>query len=66
MFPDLNTRWRVLVADAVNEYGESYEVFFWQELGYNYKEIRADRVTFFITEMGAGTHTFTYLARISL
>ncbi|HLF89465.1 MAG TPA: MG2 domain-containing protein, partial [Anaerolineales bacterium] len=51
------------VADAVNEYGESYEVFFWRELGYNYKEIRADRITFFITEMGAGTHTFTYLAR---
>jgi alpha-2-macroglobulin len=35
----------------------------WQSLGYNYKEVRGDRVTFFITEMGNGRHTFTYMAR---
>ncbi len=38
-------------------------IYFWQGLGYNYKEVRGDRVTFFITEMATGTHTFTYLAR---
>lgn len=37
----------------------------WQTLGYNHKEIFGDRVSFFITELGAGQHTFTYLARAS-
>ena len=36
---------------------------FWQTLGYNHKEVRSDRVTFFITEMSSGRHTFTYMAR---
>jgi uncharacterized protein YfaS (alpha-2-macroglobulin family) len=33
------------------------------EGGYNYKEIYRDRVRFFISELGAATHTFAYLAR---
>ncbi len=37
--------------------------YYWQEHGYNYKEVRGERVSFFITEMGAGRHTFAYLAR---
>ena len=37
--------------------------FFWQDYGYNNKEIRSDRVSFFITEMNSGSHTFTYFAR---
>jgi uncharacterized protein YfaS (alpha-2-macroglobulin family) len=37
--------------------------FVWQSLGYNHKEIFGDRVNFFITELDAGQHTFTYLAR---
>lgn len=37
--------------------------FFWRELGYNFKEVRADRVTFFITQLEAGLHTYSYLAR---
>jgi hypothetical protein len=36
---------------------------YWEEVGYNYKEVRADRVSFFITEMEAGTHTFSYYGR---
>jgi len=36
---------------------------YWREYGYNYKEVRGERVNFFITEMGKGTRTFTYLAR---
>ncbi|MCP4425761.1 MAG: hypothetical protein GY803_14800, partial [Chloroflexi bacterium] len=44
-------------------YEREPETFFWQEYGYNYKEVRANRVTFFITEMDKGSHTFTYLAR---
>ena len=35
----------------------------WSQLGCNYKEVRADRVSFFITEMATGRHTLTYMAR---
>jgi alpha-2-macroglobulin len=42
---------------------EDYRPFYWQEYGYNYKEIRADRVVFFITSMEKGTRSFTYYAR---
>lgn len=38
-------------------------VYYWREYGYNYKEIRDDRVSFFITEFPAGERVFTYLAR---
>ncbi|MEZ4590783.1 MAG: Ig-like domain-containing protein [Chloroflexota bacterium] len=37
--------------------------FYWRELGYNYKEIRGDRVSFFVTEMNGSVHTYTYFAR---
>jgi len=39
------------------------EIFYWEDYGYNYKEIRADRVSFFITQMGKGKREYTYLAR---
>jgi len=39
-------------------------MFAWQQNGYNHKEIRADHVTFFFTELEEGTHTISYLARI--
>ncbi|MEZ4673039.1 MAG: hypothetical protein R2932_02205 [Caldilineaceae bacterium] len=32
-------------------------------MGYNHKEIRADRATFFVTTMAAGSWQVTYLAR---
>ncbi len=35
----------------------------WRRYGYNYKEVRGDRVSFFITELSGGMHTFTYYAR---
>jgi len=35
----------------------------WQSLGYNHKEVHGDRVSFFITELTAGQHTFNYYAR---
>jgi hypothetical protein len=35
----------------------------WRQLGYNNKEVRGNRVSFFITAMAAGRHTFTYTAR---
>jgi uncharacterized protein YfaS (alpha-2-macroglobulin family) len=38
--------------------------FAWKENGYNHKEIRADRVSFFFTELSEGRHTVTYLARV--
>ncbi len=37
----------------------------WESFGYNYKEVRADRVSFFITEVKRGTRTFTYMARVT-
>jgi len=43
---------------------ECYDpVYHWQEYGYNNKEVRGDRVSFFITQLSAGQHTFTYYAR---
>jgi uncharacterized protein YfaS (alpha-2-macroglobulin family) len=42
---------------------EYYQPFYWEEYGYNYKEIRSDRVVFFITSMQKGIRTFTYFAR---
>jgi uncharacterized protein YfaS (alpha-2-macroglobulin family) len=41
---------------------DSFE-YQWQELGYNYKEVHGDRVSFFITEMDGSLRTFTYFAR---
>ncbi len=35
----------------------------WHELGYNYKEIRDGRVTFFVTSLDGYTTTFEYMAR---
>jgi uncharacterized protein YfaS (alpha-2-macroglobulin family) len=37
--------------------------YYWQEYGYNNKEVYGDRVSFFITEMSKGVSTFSYLAR---
>jgi len=42
---------------------EDYRPTYWQEYGYNYKEIRGDRVVFFITSFEKGTRTFTYYTR---
>lgn len=36
---------------------------FWREYGYNRKELRDDRVTFFTTWLSAGRHEFTYRMR---
>jgi uncharacterized protein YfaS (alpha-2-macroglobulin family) len=44
---------------------EDYWPFYWEEFGYNYKEIRGDRVVFFITTLEKGTRTFTYYARVT-
>jgi uncharacterized protein YfaS (alpha-2-macroglobulin family) len=38
-------------------------VFYWQEYGYNRKEVRDERVTFFINQFMPGRHTYTYLMR---
>ncbi|MCI0551405.1 MAG: MG2 domain-containing protein [Anaerolineae bacterium] len=63
----LNESLNSTTQDAVN-YGFDYyeERFFWQDYGYNYKEIRGDRVSFFITEFKQGLKTFKYLARATM
>lgn len=43
-----------------SQYGPTYH---WMEYGYNYKEIRGDRVTFFVTDLPTGRRTLTYYAR---
>jgi uncharacterized protein YfaS (alpha-2-macroglobulin family) len=45
----------------VDDFGEA--IYYWEELGYNYKEVRADRVSFFVTELSSGTYEYSYLAR---
>lgn len=42
---------------------DNYEGFYWEDYGYNYKEIRGSRVSFFVKEMSQGAHVYTYLAR---
>jgi uncharacterized protein YfaS (alpha-2-macroglobulin family) len=42
---------------------DTQEAYSWQEYGYNNKEVHADRVSFFISELNAGEHSYTYLAR---
>jgi alpha-2-macroglobulin len=37
--------------------------YYWQEYGYNHKEVYGDRVSFFITELPVGQRTLTYFAR---
>uniref|UniRef100_UPI0035B1CF6C alpha-2-macroglobulin family protein n=1 Tax=Promineifilum sp. TaxID=2664178 RepID=UPI0035B1CF6C len=60
----LNERLNATSHDAVRgpyEYWPPEET--WRSYGYNYKEIREGRVTFFISELPIGTHTFEYTAR---
>ena len=37
--------------------------YFWQEYGYNQKEVYGDRVSFFVSELEAGRHSYEYVAR---
>lgn len=53
----------VTVGTPPSEFYEDFTRYSWQEYGYNYKEIRGDRVVFFITNFGKGAHKFTYFAR---
>jgi len=41
----------------------AWEYNIWDDFNYNYKEIRGDRVVFFISELEKGKQTFTYFAR---
>jgi len=52
----LNTTSRV--ASAYDE-----PVYYWEDYGYNQKEIWGDRVIFFVTEFAQGRRTFSYYAR---
>ncbi len=38
-------------------------LYFWENYGYNNKQIFGDRVTFFVTNFSSGQRTFTYTAR---
>ena len=47
-----------------SDYGGVDDEFRYERYGYNQKEIRDDRVVFFITHLRRGTQTITYLARV--
>ena len=38
-------------------------VYYWEEYGYNRKDVRDERVSFFITHLAPGQRTLTYLVR---
>jgi uncharacterized protein YfaS (alpha-2-macroglobulin family) len=62
----LNERLNTTSYLAWNEDIYYYEVdnpFYWDDYGYNYKEIREGRVSFFIRGLGEGLYTFDYYAR---
>ena len=60
---ELNERLNTISHEALDYWQEVPT--YWREYGYNYKEIRGERVTFFITEADRGTHFITYLARVT-
>ncbi|MBK8433047.1 MAG: hypothetical protein IPL28_17900 [Chloroflexi bacterium] len=39
--------------------------YYWREYGYNYKEVFADRVSFFVTTLPDGRHVYEYTARVT-
>ena len=68
--------WYVLISDPIPagfevveermnpiSWGGYWEVFYWNEWGYNQKEARDDRVEYFVTYLWKGEHTYTYLMR---
>jgi uncharacterized protein YfaS (alpha-2-macroglobulin family) len=59
----VNERLNTTSYTARQGYYEEREDFFYQDYGYNNKEVRDDRVVFFVTHLNKGAHTFTYLAR---
>jgi uncharacterized protein YfaS (alpha-2-macroglobulin family) len=48
---------------VAREYGD--EEISWQKNAYNRKDVLDDRVAFFITQLMPGTHTYSYLARVT-
>jgi uncharacterized protein YfaS (alpha-2-macroglobulin family) len=59
----VNERLNTTSFTARQGYYEEGDEFFYQDYGYNNKEIHDGRVVFFVTHLGKGAHTFTYLAR---
>jgi uncharacterized protein YfaS (alpha-2-macroglobulin family) len=60
----LNERLNTTSHDAAPDYNDpNWQQYRWQSYGYNHKEIRDGRVSFFVTTMPIGGSTFEYLAR---
>ncbi len=62
----LNEGLNAVSVGVASPWGGGYEDFtryYWRDYGYNHKEIRGDRVVFFITTFDKGARTFTYFAR---
>jgi uncharacterized protein YfaS (alpha-2-macroglobulin family) len=56
----------VSAAEQANTGYYDWDPFRYDDYGYNNKEIRAGRVSFFITELSKGRHTFEYYARATV
>jgi len=61
----LNTSAHDTVAADRNKYNNT-SFYTWMKYGYNYKEIREDRVIFFITSVKKGKHVYEYYARATV
>ena len=62
----INEKLNTATHDAYALASEYQIEYFWEEYGYNYKEIHPDRVSFFIAELKTGTYTYEYLARATI
>jgi uncharacterized protein YfaS (alpha-2-macroglobulin family) len=63
----LNTTSHDVSAAERADYGYyDWNPFHYDDLGYNNKEIRGDRVSFFITELSQGRYVFEYYARATV
>jgi uncharacterized protein YfaS (alpha-2-macroglobulin family) len=55
------------VAASEQSYNDfNWDPFFYDDYGYNQKEIRAGQVIFFVTELGQGYRAFDYYARATV
>ncbi len=52
-----------ITSHVANQYEWQEPELYWQQYGYNHKEIRNGRVSFFITEFNEGSRTISYMAR---
>ncbi len=61
----LNTNLNTASHDSQASEYNSNRYFRWRDYGYNRKEIRGNKISFFVTDLPQGTRIITYLARVT-